>query len=424
MAVIYDRTGYYRKGLVYFQKALALFTQLKDSANLANALNNIGLVYKELKLDDSARYFFYKSLPMQLRLKNYYGIINLNNNLGELMLEAKKYHEALRYFQISQETIRNDDSLFWGSKLYLIVATDFEMAKTFQQMKENTRALGYYRKVDSSAGTAGFLAFKTGALKGLSEVFDQTGDADSALKYARLHLVYYDSLRKIEDNQRMAVIEYEFNYKMEKEKEQLEKERQEALENRKELKFMLIIFTIVALSVLLFLLYLLQRNKLNRINLVKMNLQLEKSNLQKDLDLKNRELTTKVMSLIEQNELLAYLSQRLTKIIQTSDTKDSGLLHDVVHDIQYQHSEGFWEEFNLHFKEVHGDFYNRLSKAYPQLTLNEIKLCAFLKLNLSTKEISKVTRKSEQSLKIARYRLRQKLDLNREDNLTIFLSKF
>lgn len=86
IAVIYNRTGNYRKGLDYYQRALPLFTLLNDSNSYANALINLGLVYKGLKMPDSARYFFDKSLPIQMRLKNYYGLVNLFNNLGGLKL--------------------------------------------------------------------------------------------------------------------------------------------------------------------------------------------------------------------------------------------------------------------------------------------------------------------------------------------------
>lgn len=265
---------------------------------------------------------------------------------------------------------------------------------------------------------------ETDALKGLSELFERGGLADSALKYARLHQVFYDSLRRTEDIQRMAVVEYEYKFQREQEVARLEKERQDALARKRELLFMLIIFSIIGIALVLILLYLLQRNKLKRISLVKTNLQLEKSNLEKDLNLKNKELAAKVMSMIQQNELLSNMSQRLTKIVQNSDEKETTVLRDVVHEIEHQHSEGLWKEFNLYFKEIHVDFYTRLSKDYPDLSPNEIKLCAFLKLKLSTKEISQVTRKSAQTIKIARYRLRLKLGLGREENLTIFLSKY
>jgi DNA-binding CsgD family transcriptional regulator len=80
-----------------------------------------------------------------------------------------------------------------------------------------------------------------------------------------------------------------------------------------------------------------------------------------------------------------------------------------------------WDEFEIRFKEVHKDFYNELHKAHPDLTLNEVKICAFLRLNMSTKEISAITHQSVKSINMARFRLRKKLHIDRDENLIAYL---
>ena len=79
-------------------------------------------------------------------------------------------------------------------------------------------------------------------------------------------------------------------------------------------------------------------------------------------------------------------------------------------------------EFELRFKEVHTDFYNELNKEHPDLTLNETKICAFLRLNMSTKEISAITHQSVKSINMARFRLRKKLNVDRDENLISYLN--
>ena len=81
-----------------------------------------------------------------------------------------------------------------------------------------------------------------------------------------------------------------------------------------------------------------------------------------------------------------------------------------------------WTEFETYFTKVHPDFYKKLSQQFPDLTPNEKKLCAFLKLNLSTKEISAITYQSVNSIMVSRTRLRKKLNIQGEEtNLTNFL---
>ncbi len=82
-----------------------------------------------------------------------------------------------------------------------------------------------------------------------------------------------------------------------------------------------------------------------------------------------------------------------------------------------------WEEFELRFQEVHTEFYTKLSEKFPDLSTNEIRMCAFFKLNMTSKEIAALTYQSLNSIKVARYRLRKKLQLKKEENLLAFLAK-
>jgi DNA-binding CsgD family transcriptional regulator len=80
-----------------------------------------------------------------------------------------------------------------------------------------------------------------------------------------------------------------------------------------------------------------------------------------------------------------------------------------------------WEQFAFHFDRVHSDFLAALKQEYPQLTANEQKLCAYLRMNLSTKEIAGLMNISVRGVEISRYRLRKKLQIPTETNLFQFL---
>jgi DNA-binding CsgD family transcriptional regulator len=82
-----------------------------------------------------------------------------------------------------------------------------------------------------------------------------------------------------------------------------------------------------------------------------------------------------------------------------------------------------WEQFALHFNEVHDDFLVAIQREFPNLTSNEIKLCAYLRLNLSSKEIAHIMNITVKSVELSRYRLRKKLQLPPEANLFNFLLK-
>ncbi|RYY00234.1 MAG: hypothetical protein EOO53_22325 [Gammaproteobacteria bacterium] len=82
-----------------------------------------------------------------------------------------------------------------------------------------------------------------------------------------------------------------------------------------------------------------------------------------------------------------------------------------------------WEHFAHHFDKVHTDFLVVLKSRYPNLTPGELKLCAYLRMNLSNKEIAQLVNISTRGVEIARYRLRKKLGLSKETNLFDFLIK-
>lgn len=80
-----------------------------------------------------------------------------------------------------------------------------------------------------------------------------------------------------------------------------------------------------------------------------------------------------------------------------------------------------WDEFELRFQGVHNEFYQKLQSINPELSTNERRLCAFLKLNMTTKEIASITHQSPRSIEVARTRLRKKLNLTNSDiSLTDF----
>jgi DNA-binding CsgD family transcriptional regulator len=83
-----------------------------------------------------------------------------------------------------------------------------------------------------------------------------------------------------------------------------------------------------------------------------------------------------------------------------------------------------WEQFSHHFDQVHSDFLKRLGEAHAHLSPNDYKLCAYLRLNLSSKEIAALMNISLRGVESSRYRLRKRLGLDTEENLTDYLMRF
>ncbi len=175
-------------------------------------------------------------------------------------------------------------------------------------------------------------------------------------------------------------------------------------------------------------LFLLSQNRLKRLrlekdnaNLASENLELEKAVLKQELDLRNKELTTNVMYLVQKNEYITDIAERVISIKKNLSDTNSNVIDKLISDLQSNSDDKVWKEFEIRFQEVHQDFYSRLNARFPDLTPNEKKLAAFLRLNMTTKDISAITFQSPDSIKIARSRLRKKLGLPQEANIIAFL---
>jgi len=137
-------------------------------------------------------------------------------------------------------------------------------------------------------------------------------------------------------------------------------------------------------------------------------------------------MTTNALSLMKKNEALSEIADKLIEIRNEAvkdETKHA--INKISTQLDKVTESNIWDAFEKRFNQVHQDFYNNIHQKFPDLSPHEQRLCAFLKLNMSSKDISELTGQKVESLEKARTRLRKKLDLtNTNVNLVTFLSKF
>lgn len=144
----------------------------------------------------------------------------------------------------------------------------------------------------------------------------------------------------------------------------------------------------------------------------------------KEIEDKDRELVSQLMVLSNKNETLQHLKTRLNEIIRDSKPADREKFKKMVDHINSTLlSTDNWENFMLHFEKIHPGFFSRLQAKFPSLTSKDLKLCSYLRLHMTTKEIAGLMNITPQSAEISRVRLRKKLKLTRKDRLTDYISK-
>lgn len=155
-------------------------------------------------------------------------------------------------------------------------------------------------------------------------------------------------------------------------------------------------------------------------------IQLKNEKLEAEIAHKNTELANATMNLLQKREFILKLKaelQQLQKSVKMGeDTPELKKLLKALAEEEKLDDE--WEQFSQHFNSVHGDFLTALKKKFPTLKPHELRLCAYLRLNLSSKEIAPLMSISVRGVEISRYRLRKKMELPTETNLVQYLMDF
>ena len=148
-------------------------------------------------------------------------------------------------------------------------------------------------------------------------------------------------------------------------------------------------------------------------------MKLRNEQLSLDVDAKNKELAVSTMSLINKDELLSIIKEDLKK---TPEENSSRSIKSVISTITKNISQDdTWNTFKEAFDNVDKDFLKKLKVVHTTLTPNDLRLCAYLRLNLSSKEIAPLISISVRSVEIKRYRLRKKMDLSHEQGLVEYI---
>lgn len=155
-------------------------------------------------------------------------------------------------------------------------------------------------------------------------------------------------------------------------------------------------------------------------------IKLKNEKLEAEIEYKNSELASAAMHLVQKGELLANIKEEMTRLKKgyngTQPPEDFKKILRVLNEENQMDKD--WEQFAIHFDKVHRDFLRNLKQHFPNLSAHELKLSAYLRMNLSSKEIAQLEHISVRGVEISRYRLRKKLQIPTETNLFEFLMEF
>jgi DNA-binding CsgD family transcriptional regulator len=150
----------------------------------------------------------------------------------------------------------------------------------------------------------------------------------------------------------------------------------------------------------------------------------EAARLFEKVDYQKHELADGALALSRNLSFIGKLLTDLKSLSNHVDEAGTRNLASIIRNIQRLDADPAWNEFELRFQNVHTRFYDNLTREFPNLTANEMRLCALIKLGMNTKDISTVTFQNIRAIEAARLRLRKKLNLDGAEDLTTFLLRF
>ena len=415
---IYHGLNQYQKALEFYQKTLKAAQKISNQKGIGIAYENIGMCYLDLHQDDAAIDNLKKSIAILHNVPNtYIQIGNAYDDLaiiyarkGNAKLSRQYYLKALNIFK----TKGNKEDIAIG---YNVIA---ECLSDLGRYAESNRYL------DSAIAIAKNIKFGLMLQKSYlayAENLKHLHRYDQAYTYLTKHNRVKDSLQSAQFHQQLA--EMDVKYKS------LEKQHHIAeLEHKRKLdKAHFRILLISGISLILLLLigaYIIVQKRQKQKEIAE--LELEKSrihsqSLDQQLELKNRQLTSHALNMIQKNLLLTNLSDNITDIIHEAENNTKSKLKRLKKDVHhYLNSEKDWDTFKMYFEQINKDFTKKLKQINPDLTQNDIRLATLLKLNMTNKEISSILNITYQSVRNAQHRLKTKLGLDNHTELRDFIN--
>lgn len=478
LAIVLDKKGQPKKALENYLKSIKYYEDSKNFLKQTQIYAEIARLYLVTGDKESFDKYFKMAGDLLKKHPNAHMQLVYNNQLSYVLMGEGKFKEAYRLNMNSVNlALKNRKNDFVGTAYYNAAGSLFEQNDPDGAMKLIDLGLDFAKKYnlpfgDFLLGKAQILS-ATGKTDEAEQMFKNSiqdlvrnknkfmemqarklfADFYAENKQRELSMEQSIAARKIEDSiasvkQSLALKEVEYQYKDNEKEKLLESYRTSAT-----LKNWIIGLVFVLGLAALYALINVRRNlKLKQTLFDKKEklLEAEKENALKEKELaKNqeekavlnekllkeeqqrlklekentdRELASITLYVQEKNKMMEELQAKMDGLLNNSSEENRSKILDITRNIKQSISfEKDWDKIKLHFEKVHPEFFSKLSEICPQLTQNELKHCAYIKMNMSNKETANLLGVDHNTVKMSRYRIKKKLELAQEDDLTQFI---
>lgn len=456
----------YTEAFNFSLRTLEKARQINDSIGVYRLLNSLGVICGDIGLKEMSANYYEEALEWLpkhgylfrefITKNNLYGAYLTQNDfqnktaiLDSLLLleeEIEKigmkemlpliYENIIFCYDMNDKKVLSCLSKsreLYRNNPYKYTLTTYNLGVFYRYTSEpdNEKALDYFREAKNFWEQNNNDKRLSKTYNNLSHIFEDMGNFDSAFYYARKHQKVSNK-----DNHSAQIMEIHRRYvtaSLESSQDKLIIAQSEIdLKNKQFLILILSVSGIIIVALLLFIILWQKRKTMRQQALLReaeakelmMNLEKEHavSELQKEkLDAQVREITSYSLLLSSKNNLMQQILD-LTEEIPLDEEKTENVVKKVKSIVKNNlHTESEWEDFMLHFDKVHPHFFGKIQECHPNLTRNDIKLCAYIRIGMSIKQIARMLNLMPNSVKANRHHLRQRLGLKNGDNLDDFI---
>lgn len=425
LSIIYKEQGDLENTLKYLLKAEELYKTHSSDQLSANIINNIGIYYQEINELDKALEYYKKALNIREKINDTQGKALAYNNVGVIYFKKENYTKAQEYFTKAFELAKASKNLqtqvYYQNNICNVFIKKYKFSKAIELAKNSL-------VIADSINTLPDIKESHNIL---SEAYQGINNFEKALFHHKKYTEVKDSIMNENSLKEIESLKAKYHADQREKELKLKEQKLEILSRDNKIgKIMQYAYISLAIliSILGILIYSYQKTKLKKNKIINekekalmqaelKNIEYDKQTLQAELEYKNKEIVNFALHIVEKNDFLDKLKKSIEDTTGNDKNKELKSLIDENLSIERDR-----EEFKANVEQVHASFFHNLTEKFPALTKNEKRLCALLRLNLSSKEIATILNISPSSVDMNRHRLRKKIELPSEHNLTDFFN--
>ena len=423
---VYYKTARLNSAMYYFRKSSIACAKINHSRGTAEADKYIAQIFEKMGRLDTAHHYLELALKAYKKLHNKEQVAFTYSKIGGIYEDELRFNEALPYFFKALD-LYNDSKSVEGKAALLNNIGD-----VYRKMSNYKNAMIFTKQAEKLAVQLKDFQQISSAHRDLAKTYEMAGRFDSAYYYSEKARSAFAKSFNIDTDKKINLLQTLFDVE-EKNKEIVRLENDQ-FNNR----VFILLAVLVALLLIISGFTIVSRQRLksrneriihenirHNIELELKNKQLQETNLKAQLELQSKELSSNVLLIIQKNQFLEILKNKVASIIKDDKRDNKRELKQLIATIdENTNQDKNWEDFRAIYENVHHQFFDRLIDYEESLTATDLRFLSLLKMNLQGPELAAMLGISLNSLRTVRYRIKKKLKLTEQDSLSQFIQQF